>query len=177
MTRIRIRRVTAVVVGALALVATACGDDAAGGDAASETGPVKDSVIVKDAWARTSAEMQNAGAVYLTIVGGKKADQLTSASVATTIAAKTELHETTMAGMNHAAGSSAAGTTMAGVMTMSPVSSIEVPAGKVVMLEPGGYHIMLINLVKPLTTGQSFVATLTFAGLGAVEVPVVVRAN
>lgn len=184
MTRARKRGVMAALVGALALVAVACGDDSTAQDGEAEAGSVKEAVVVSDAWARTSAEMQNAGAVYLTLTGGKKADQLKSASVPTSIAAKTELHETmaampasgsatTMAGMP----ASGAATTMAGVMKMAPVASIEIPAGKVVKLEPGGYHVMLLDLAKPLTTGQNFTLTLTFAGLGAVEVPVVVRAN
>lgn len=49
-----------------------------------------------------------------------------------------------------------------GMMSMRPVSSIELPAGKTVKLEPGGYHIMLIGLVNPLEEGKSIEVTLTF---------------
>ncbi len=47
-------------------------------------------------------------------------------------------------------------------MTMQPVDMIELPAGETVALEPGGYHIMLLDLVNPLEVGQSIEVTLTF---------------
>jgi copper(I)-binding protein len=67
-------------------------------------------------------------------------------------------------------------TTMAGMgqMTMRPIDSLELPAGEAVTLEPGGYHIMLIDLVAPLETGQEIEVTLTFenAGERTITVPV-----
>ena len=51
-------------------------------------------------------------------------------------------------------------------MTMRPVESIELPAGKTVKLEPGGYHIMLLDLVKPLEVGEKIELTLTFDKAG-----------
>ena len=48
-------------------------------------------------------------------------------------------------------------------MMMQPVVSIPVPAGGMAELKPGGYHIMLIDLVAPLTEGATIDLTLTFA--------------
>lgn len=120
---------------------------------------------VKDAWARTSATMQDAGAVYMTIAGGDDADQLTAASVASSVAAMAELHETAMT-------ESEGGTEM---MMMQPVSSIAVPADGEAVLEPGGYHIMMMQLAEPLTVGSEFTITLTFENAGAMDVTVAVR--
>ena len=49
-----------------------------------------------------------------------------------------------------------------GMMTMREVDSIEVPAGETVALEPGGYHVMLIDLQRDLEPGDTVEATLTF---------------
>ncbi len=49
-----------------------------------------------------------------------------------------------------------------GMMTMQEVSSIEVPAGETVALEPGGYHVMVLDLQEDLVTGDTIEVTLTF---------------
>ena len=45
---------------------------------------------------------------------------------------------------------------------MYPVDSLEVPAKGMVMLKPGGYHIMLINLKQAPKLGESYTMTLQF---------------
>ena len=60
-------------------------------------------------------------------------------------------------------------------MTMQPVDSIELPAGEEVSLEPGGYHIMLLDLVAPLEVGDTFDIVLTFENAGEVTVTAEVR--
>jgi copper(I)-binding protein len=47
-----------------------------------------------------------------------------------------------------------------GAMMMQEVEAIEVPAGGSVSLEPGGLHIMLLELAEPLEAGTSFDLTL-----------------
>ena len=42
--------------------------------------------------------------------------------------------------------------------------------GETVVLEPGGYHIMLMGLTKPLTEGEMVPATLIFEHAGRIEV-------
>ncbi len=97
-------------------------------------------------WARPTAEGQDVGAVYLSIMDdGKGADRLVSAE--SPVAAKTELHETVEQG---------------GVAKMIPVKGIEVNPGSVVQLQPGGYHVMLIGLKHRLEEGQMVPITLSF---------------
>ena len=49
-----------------------------------------------------------------------------------------------------------------GIMRMRPVKRIPIPAHGKVELKPGGYHIMLIKLKKPLNPGNQVHLTLTF---------------
>ena len=50
-----------------------------------------------------------------------------------------------------------------GVMRMRPVAGgLVVAPGQTVKLEPGGYHVMLIGLKRPLKAGEPITATLTF---------------
>ena len=145
-----IRKLAVVGLGMvlMAMTMAACGGD----DATPKA---------EDAWARTSAMMQDAGAVYVTITGGDTADRLVKALAPTEVAAMTEIHETTM--------------NDEGTMMMGEVPEIDVPAGATVNLEPGGYHIMLMRLAEPLESGQKFDVVLTFETAGDVTVPVEVR--
>ncbi|HOT79412.1 MAG TPA: copper chaperone PCu(A)C [Microthrixaceae bacterium] len=172
------------------LGASACGDDTTSDAASDETtttlaaGPT-----ISGAWARNSPMEATNGAAYLAITGGTSDDQLVSASVDSTIAGKVELHETvaagdsgdgsmgatTMGAPTTAAGDTMTATTLAPAMEMRPVEAVEVPAGKKVELKPGGYHIMLLDLVQPLVVGDSFDLTLTFAEAGEQVVTVEVK--
>lgn len=49
-----------------------------------------------------------------------------------------------------------------GVVKMLPVDSITIPAKQSVELAPGGLHIMLINLPKPLEAGKTIALELAF---------------
>lgn len=64
-----------------------------------------------------------------------------------------------------------------GMMTMAPVEAVEIPAGGLAELEPGGFHIMLFDLARPLNEGDRLELTLEFerAGEVAVSAPVVRR--
>lgn len=56
------------------------------------------------------------------------------------------------------------------MMRMHQVEAIDIPAGGEVTVEPGGLHMMFINLAAPLTQGQDVAASLLFDKAG--EVPV-----
>ncbi|QTF92834.1 copper chaperone PCu(A)C [Halomonas sp. BM-2019] len=63
-----------------------------------------------------------------------------------------------------------------GVMRMRRVERIEVPAGTLQTMRPGGgYHLMLMDLKAPLRLGERFPMTLEFAERGEVEVEVWVQ--
>lgn len=65
------------------------------------------------------------------------------------------------------------------VMRMRAVPVLELPAGRTVELKPGGYHIMLMDLARPLKEGESVPVTLVIETAGkreTVEVSVPVRA-
>jgi copper(I)-binding protein len=139
-----------VALGALG----GCGDDASpsGGD---ETAAVE----VSEAWARSSPAGVTDGAAYLTIESAAD-DQLIGAAVPADVAATVGLHETEGSG---------------GGMTMREVSAVDLPAGDTVVFDPGGLHIMLMDLAGPLESGSSFELTLTFAEAAPVTVTVDVR--
>ncbi len=63
----------------------------------------------------------------------------------------------------------------AGVMRMRQVASFSLPAGGRLALEPGGLHLMLIDLQQPLTEGEAVPVTLELADGRTLEVAAEVR--
>jgi periplasmic copper chaperone A len=181
----RVRAIAASLAAVLALGGlAACGSESKGSTSATTTG--SGSVTVTDAWARESAMSSGDGAAYFTITnGGKADDELTAVSVPSTVAAMAQIHETvevtdtTGGGMSGSTEGSMSGSTMGGspMMTMQEVESVTVPAGGTVSFAPGGYHVMLMDLVAPLEVGQTIPLTLTFAKAGTIEVTATVRAS
>ena len=163
-----------------ALLLGACGSDSSDSSETSAA-TAEAGITVEGAWARTSPMMASAGAAYMTLTSSVD-DRLTGVAVDAGIAATVELHETVMAGgmaggmTGDTAGDTAGSmpVTTEPTMMMQPVDGIDLPAGTAVELKPGGYHIMLLDLVAPLEMGQTFTITLTFEQAGSVEVPVTV---
>lgn len=62
-----------------------------------------------------------------------------------------------------------------GLSRMERVERVPVPAGATVALEPGGYHLMLLDLQRDLVVGDSLLVELTFAERGALTTRVPVR--
>ncbi|HWB49590.1 MAG TPA: copper chaperone PCu(A)C [Stellaceae bacterium] len=114
-------------------------------------------VQVSDAWARATPGGAQAAAAYVTLESAA-GDKLVG--VSTPAAQKAEIHSMTMEN---------------GVMKMRPVEGVDLPPGQKVTLKPGGYHIMLTGLAKPLAEGQSFPLTFDFAKAGARQVTVSVQ--
>lgn len=63
-----------------------------------------------------------------------------------------------------------------GLSRMEPVDQIPVPPEATVALEPGGYHIMLLDLKRDLVEGDSLLVELTFSDRGTLTPRVPVRA-
>lgn len=175
------RRGIGAALAALALLA-ACGSDDDSTADTTTTAAAAAEIEVTDVWARTSPAVASAGAVYMNIANtGDLGDSLRGATVDPSVAAAVELHETVEAegddSMTTTTGMGSGTTTRAGggMMSMQPVDEIPVPAGETVALEPGGYHIMLLDLAEPLVVGTSLTLTLTFELFGPVDVTAEVR--
>jgi copper(I)-binding protein len=117
---------------------------------------------VKDAWVRGTVANQKTSGMYAQIVsagGGKLV------SAASPLAGVVEIHEMAMDG---------------NVMKMRAVPAVELPAGKVVELKPGGHHVMLMELKQELKAGDSVPVTLVVEGADGkretVEVTATVKA-
>jgi copper(I)-binding protein len=101
-------------------------------------------VAISDAWARATRPAQKVGAAYMTL---QSTEDTTLVKSESTAAGTVEIHSMTMDD---------------GVMKMRMLESLELPAGKAVKLEPGGYHLMLFDLAKPLQAGETVEFTLHF---------------
>ena len=53
---------------------------------------------------------------------------------------------------------------------MKMLREVAIPAGKTVAFKPGGYHLMLIGLRKPLTAGSVLTLILRFSIAGSIRV-------
>jgi copper(I)-binding protein len=123
-------------------------------------------VTVTDAWARASAPGQTLGVVYLTLEASP-ADTLVSVSVPSSVAGQAALHETVP-------DTQASGDDM-GAMTMREMNDgLTLADATPVSLAPGGQHVMLVDLVEPLVTGDTFDLTLEFEHAAPQTVAVVV---
>lgn len=138
--------------------------------AASPAGSSVAGISVTGAWIRNSTAVTGTLAGYLVITNnGTAADTLLKA--VSPIARTVQLHETVSVPAMPSA--SAVG----GMMTMVEVPQVEIPAGATVEFKPGGYHLMFMDLIGTLTTGQTVDLTLTFANAGPITVKAEVRAQ
>lgn len=60
-----------------------------------------------------------------------------------------------------------------GIMRMEHRMRVPIAPGETLSFEPGGYHIMMMGLAKPLVEGDTFSLTLHFKQAG--DVPVIVE--
>ncbi len=128
-----------------------------GCQSAQASGP---KIVASGAWGRPSPKMAGAAAVYVVIENqGNQSDRLIGA--ASTAAKAVEVHESFMEN---------------DVMMMRPVQGgIEIPAAGKAELKPGGYHIMLIDLVEPLVVGSKIKVTLKFEKSGEMVLEAEIR--
>src|SRR5690606_6544463 len=92
-------------------------------------------------WSRETPNGARVAGGYFTVTNsGGAPDRLVA--VTSEISAKTEVHEMTVSD---------------GVMTMRQVGGgLEIPAGGSVALDPGGYHLMFIDLERQPKKGETF---------------------
>ena len=104
----------------------------------------KAEVSITEAWVRANSPGQTVGAAYMTL---KSAQDSTLVSVETAVAGSVEIHSMTMDN---------------GVMKMRMLDELVLKAGKSERLVPGGFHLMLFDLKKPLKTGENVTFKLSF---------------
>jgi copper(I)-binding protein len=141
---------TSIIATALItfLVLSACG--------AGSAGP---QIRVEDPWARPVPAVGGNGAVFMRLVNaGNEADQLVGGE--SPVAGSVEVHKTTME---------------ESVMRMEHIPGLELPAKGEVLLEPGGYHVMLIGVNTSLALGDTLPITLRFEKSGDIQMEVQVR--
>lgn len=101
-------------------------------------------VQVTQPWVRGTVPGQQATGAFMTLRAARDARLVAAASP---VARTVEIHEMRMDG---------------DVMIMRAIPGIELPAGRTVALEPGGYHLMLLGLRRPLRAGEAVPLRLTF---------------
>lgn len=98
---------------------------------------------VENAWVRATVAGQQATGAFMTLTASSDSKLL---SVQSPIARIVQIHVSTM---NN------------DVMSMHPVDFVPLPAGKAVALDPGSYHVMLIDLVEQIKAGDKVPLVLT----------------
>lgn len=132
--------------------------------------PLGPRIEVEDVWARpamavptsgsTGHGMASTAAVFMRLANqGKKADRFVGGQ--TEVAQAVEIHEVVMEG---------------DVANMRMLSAgLEIPPRGQVLLEPGGYHVMLVHLNRDLVAGDKFTLHLHFEKSAAITVEAEVR--
>jgi len=103
-------------------------------------------VKIEDPWVRGTVVGQMATGAFMSITA-KEGAALVSAS--SPVAGVVEIHTMKMED---------------GVMKMRPIPRLNLPAGEAVQLQPGSYHVMLMDLKQPLKTGEIVPITLKLEG-------------
>jgi copper(I)-binding protein len=136
-------------VFSLAVTAASAGDYKAG------------SLDVSDPWSRATPKGASVAAGYMKIKNnGSTPDRLLEGS--SDVASKFEVHEMKIEN---------------GVAKMRPVKGgLEIKPGETVELKPGSFHVMFVDLKKPLSAGDHFKGTLVFEKAGPVSIDYDVRA-
>ncbi|ANH40108.1 hypothetical protein I601_3703 [Nocardioides dokdonensis FR1436] len=156
----RIRRARRLVPAAALALALGAGLAACGGEDAESAQETRDDsstvaasgaeITIGDAWVRATAgaEDTSMSAAFMTIDNrGDEDVSLTGAS--TDVAGTAELHEMSM---------------VDGAMAMQAMTDgLVVEAGRGKVLEPGGYHVMLMDLREDLAPGDEVDLTLEFS--------------
>ena len=112
-------------------------------------------IEVKKPWVMEVPPVSTVTAVYMVIENsGDEDDRLIG--VSTGAADSAEIHTTSVDERS--------------VVSMKKSESLDIPSGGAVELKPGGSHIMLIGLGKPLERGGQVELDLKFEKFGAVKV-------
>lgn len=99
---------------------------------------------VSDAWARATVAQQKASGAFFQLRANA---DLRLVEARSPVAMMVEIHEMAMEGS---------------VMRMRAIDGLDLKAGKTVEFKPGGLHVMLMGLNKPLNAGDKLPLTLVY---------------
>lgn len=103
---------------------------------------------VTEPWIRGTVPQQKATGLFASIQSAKGGRLV---AVSSPVAGVAEIHEMAMEGT---------------MMKMRALpAGLDLPAGKAVVLSPGGYHVMLLDLKQLLKAGDTVPVTLVIEGL------------
>ena len=103
-------------------------------------------ITIKDPWVRATVPQQMATGAFFQI---QSSADMRVVSVQTSVAGVAEIHEMKMEN---------------NLMKMRAVEHLDLTAGKMVELKPGGYHLMLMDLKKQIKVGDVIPLTLVVEG-------------
>jgi copper(I)-binding protein len=103
-------------------------------------------VTVTNPWVRGTVAPQTATGAFMEI---RSTESVSLVGVSTPAAKSATVHAMSMDG---------------GVMRMRPIAKLDVEPAGAVVLAPGGYHLMLEGLKKPLHKGEAVPLSLVFEG-------------
>src|SRR3954469_22882791 len=119
-------------------------------------------IAIDHPWTRATPKNAPVAGGYLKITNtGTTPDRLVGGSAE--VAKRFQVHQMKMDG---------------GVMTMRELKDgLEIPPGATVELRPSSYHIMMLDLARPLTKGEKVKGSLTFEKAGKADVEFAVEAR
>jgi copper(I)-binding protein len=121
--------------------------------------PAYAQVTVEQPWSRATPPGSKIGVGFMRLKNaGAAAERVVGAS--SPVAERVEMHVTTREG---------------DVMKMRQVQSFEIPAGENFELKPGGAHLMLVDLGRPLHKGERVPLVLKLETGGEVNVELLVQ--
>lgn len=115
--------------------------------------------VVDDAWVRATVPGQPSTGAFMHITSSTDSKLV---EVRSPVAKTVQIHESKMTN---------------DVMSMQPVASVALPAGKSVAIEPEGYHVMLIDLVNQVKAGDQVPLTLIVEDSKGVKESIEVKAQ
>ncbi len=122
----------------------------AGVSAAPSAPPSSPQIVVEQPWVRTTEGSKDAtmSAAFMSLTNPGDAD-VRLVKAASDVAGMTQIHEMVGGGDS--------------MVMQEAKDGAVIPAGSHLHLKPGGYHIMLMMLKKPLAIGEEVTITLTFS--------------
>lgn len=117
-------------------------------------------VTVSNPWVRGTVPGQHSTGAFMEI---SSTEPVVLVAIATPAAGMVEIHQMIRE---------------SGVMKMRQLPTLDIPAGRKIEMKPGAsYHVMMMELRKPLKSGDTVPLKLTFRGNNRITITVEVQAR